>query len=68
MDSKKVKPNTWMWWVGEDKPVFIWEVLNTGWIIVCVPRPNREIIPSMVNKAVRARDLERLGEWSELEF
>jgi len=68
MDSKKIKPHTWLWWTVEDKPVYIWEVMDGGRVIASVPRPNRTIIPSMVNKVVRALDLEQLGEYGEIEY
>lgn len=68
MDSKRVKPHTWLWWVGEDKPVYIWEVLSSTHVLACIPRPARSFMPTMNNKVIRTLDLVGLGEIGELEF
>jgi hypothetical protein len=68
MDSSEIKEEQWLWWVGEDVPVYIWENLYDGWVVACVPRPTRDVQPTMVTKVVRALDLERLGKFDDLEF
>jgi len=68
MDSKRVKLDTWLWWVVEDKPVYITEILKDGFALAYIPRINSAMCPHIVSKVIRAIDLVGLGEIGELDF